>query len=350
MACPHPLKGWIGQTGGITFDKKKSPTRVAMQVNCGQCWSCRLQRSRHWAIRLVKEASYWPEEQRMFLTLTYNQQNLPDHGNLKVQDFQKFMKDLRYHFSTKKGNEKRQHKKIKYFHCGEYGQACRTCGQSLPYHQESKSGLKYNDCNKFDKGLGRPHYHAIIFGITFNDMEEFKKTSSGELIYKSKTLDKLWSKGFCSIGNVTFESCAYVARYIMKKVTGTNADQHYQRQTVDMETGEINLNPVNPEYITMSRNPAIAKEYFQDNMLDITKNDAVILSRQGKAYLNQPPRYFMKLLEREKPEKYDDIKNKRLRAQKLNKQTEQNLIISEKIKKIKTKTLTRLFEDYHNVN
>ena len=81
MPCSSSLKGWVGVGGGIVFNKNKSPTRIKMEVPCGQCWSCRLARSREWATRLIKEATNLPEEQRTFITLTYNNENLPKDGS-----------------------------------------------------------------------------------------------------------------------------------------------------------------------------------------------------------------------------------------------------------------------------
>ena len=353
MPCSSSLKGWVGVGGGIVFNKNKSPTKIKMEVPCGQCWSCRLARSREWATRLIKEATNWPEEQRTFITLTYNNENLPEDGSLHVEDFQNFMKALRYHFSILKSDGTRRNPKLKYFHCGEYGETCKTCNTSYIMHKESKSGKKYTGCNNFIKGLGRPHYHAILFGVTFEDMEEFKRTKSGELIYKSNTLDKIWDKGYCSIGQVTFESCAYVARYIMKKVTGEQSEQHYQKPTgIDTETGEVITTPVKPEYITMSRNPAIAKEWANKYLTDIAKNDSVLLERKGKAFETQPPRYFLKLLEKEDPIKYELLKSQRRikKAQNKSDNTDERSLIKERLKQIQTKNLTRNFEDYENEN
>ena len=350
MGCSSMLKGYVGYGGGIVFSKAKSPTQIPMEVPCGQCWSCRLARSREWATRLVKESTNWPEQQRTFITLTYNNENLPEDGSLQVEDYQDFMKALRYHFS-KETKTKRIYPKIKYFHCGEYGETCKTCNTSYIMHKQSKSGKKYTGCNNFIKGLGRPHYHAILFGVTFDDLEEYKKTKSGELIYKSETLNKIWGKGFCSVGQVTFESCAYVARYIMKKITGENAELHYQKPTgINKETGEVITTPVKPEYITMSRNPAIAKEWAEKYLTDIGKNDSILLQRKGKAFETQPPRYFLKLLEKEDPIKYEILKAKRRIKKQQNREenTDERSLIKERLKQIQTKNLTREFEDYEN--
>lgn len=75
--------------------------------------------------------------------------------------------------------------------------------------------------------LGRPHYHACLFGVDFDDRVVLRRGESGEMLYSSETLEALWGLGYTSVGEVTFESAAYVARYVMKKVTGELAEVHY---------------------------------------------------------------------------------------------------------------------------
>ena len=36
-------------------------------------------------------------------------------------------------------------------------------------------------------------------------------------LYNSTTLEKIWKKGFVGICEMTWETCAYTARYMMKK-------------------------------------------------------------------------------------------------------------------------------------
>lgn len=305
-----------------------------MEVPCGQCWSCRLSRSREWATRLVKEAMYWKEEERSFITLTYAPEYLPHDHSVNVKDFQKFMKRLRKHFN---------YPRLKYFHCGEYGTECKNCGKSKPVCERS-------ECNNFQAQLGRPHYHAILYGVKWDDLTEFKRTKAGELIYRSATLENLWKKGHCSIGNLTFESCAYVARYVMKKINGQQAENHYKKiLDVNSQTGEIYSVDLTPEYITMSRNPAIAKEYFEDYMKEIVATDSLLLQRKGKAYPVRPPRYFSKRLEKKDPTALEHIKTERLRKrQRLKKEfTEERALIKETIKKLKMSEITRDYEDFH---
>jgi hypothetical protein len=231
MPCTNPLSGFLGKNGKIVFSNENKNCVIPLQpmeVSCGQCTSCRLQRSKEWAIRLVKEARDWPSNECLFLTLTYNDENLPKDGSVHKEHFQKFIKDIRYYVAIKKYDVLRkkyhvQHKKIKYFHCGEYGLECSTCGKSKHMHDIRKA------CDNYAEQLGRPHYHCILYGVSFKDMELHSVTKAGSKIYKSKQLDDIWGRGFCSIGEVTFESCAYTARYIMKKINGQLQESHYKK-------------------------------------------------------------------------------------------------------------------------
>ena len=192
----------------------------SLELPCGQCIGCRLERSRQWAMRCVHEASM--HDDNCFITLTYNPENLPPDCGLIKSDFQKFMKRYRRAFPGKE---------IRFYHCGEYG-----------------------DANN------RPHYHAVIFGHNFDDWMYLFDSPSGEPIYTSPTLERIWGHGFVTVGSVTFESAAYVARYVMKKINGPLKEKidektdlkHYER--VNAFTGEII--EVMPEYSTMSRRPS----------------------------------------------------------------------------------------------
>jgi hypothetical protein len=239
------------------------------ELPCGRCVGCRLEKSRQWAMRCIHEKSL--HEDSCFITLTYNQESLlsrPNPYSLNVEDFQKFMKRLRKKFSKKT---------IRFFHCGEYGD-------------------KY----------GRPHYHAIIFGLDFEDKQLYQVTSQGHRLYTSKILESLWPYGFCPIGEVTFESTAYVARYIMKKRTGDDADEHYM--FVDPDTGETYQRK--PEYITMSRRPGIGKDWFEQFADDVYPKDYITLN--GKKM--RPPKFYDRCLEQSRPYEFDEVKERRKEA------------------------------------
>lgn len=264
MPCYFPLQAFrarhMTKNGkrAITFDVRESDSSEILFLPCSRCIGCRLERSRQWALRCMLEAS--EHIRNCFITLTFNDENLPKDNSLDVRYFQNFMKKLR----KKYGNG------IRFFHCGEYGD-------------------KY----------GRPHYHAILFNHDFDDKVLWK--NSGQFpLYRSSALEKLWPYGYSSIGNVTFESAAYVARYVMKKVTGDGAWTHY----LDVETGVIKK----PEYTTMSRKPGIASNWFSRFSSDVYPHDFMFL--RGRKM--KPPKYFDRMFESKFPDLFEELKAKRL--------------------------------------
>lgn len=286
MPCSHPLTGWrsrqVEASGKrkIVFNRANGYVDQEVQVPCGQCLNCRLERSRQWAIRCVHEAEMHSEN--CFITLTYGPEHLPADGGLVKEHFQNFMKRLRNHVY-----EEQNGRRIRYYHCGEYGSVRDRQGNVI-------KGM-----------LGRPHYHALIFGYQFKDLEFFKE-KKGVKLYTSDVLSELWGKGFVTVGYVTFESAAYVARYVIKKINGEMAEgdegnNHYAKPDVD---GVLHL--VQPEYTTMSRRPGIGKSWFKEFKEDLKKDFITIRGRKVK-----PPKYYDQLFEIEEIEHYLATKSAR---------------------------------------
>ncbi|WNK15076.1 MAG: replication initiator protein [Microvirus sp.] len=244
MPCYHPLTGYQSADGQVHFVERSGPDHVrTLSLPCGRCIGCRLERTRQWAVRCMHEAKV--HDQNCFVTLTYDDAHLPG-PSLVYADFQRFMKRLRKAMG-----------RTRFFMCGEYGPE-----------------------------LGRPHFHAILFGINFADRKPWKKTDSGGLLYRSSLLEKLWPFGFSTIGAVTFESAAYVAGYCSKKITGDLADVHYKR--LDPDTGE--LVQLEPEFGHMSLKPGIGAGWIDKWSADVYPRDQVIVrGRPAK-----PPRFYDK--------------------------------------------------------
>lgn len=262
MTCFTPLRAYRTADRSIVFYIKKGLNIVeALNLPCGQCIGCRLERSRQWAIRCVHEASLY--EKNCFITLTYRDADLPQDMSLNVRHFQLFMKRLRKKYGSK----------IRFYHCGEYGSQ-----------------------------FGRPHYHACLFNFDFPD-KELWTIRDGTRLYVSESLNDLWCKGFCSVGEVTFESAAYVARYIMKKINGDAAAEHYQY--ICPITGEIYSRK--PEYTTMSRKPGIAMDWFEKYKSDVYPSDIVVM--RGKKM--RPPKFYDSKYELHDPVGFEEIKYKR---------------------------------------
>lgn len=250
----------------MVFNKAKGFADLPLTVACGQCIGCRLSRSKQWAVRCYHEASL--HELNCFITLTYSDEHMPVDHSVDVATFQKFMKRLR----------KKYGQGIRYFHCGEYGSTTH-----------------------------RPHYHALLFNFDFPDKELFQE-KSGYQLYISKDLGKLWPFGFSTIGALTFESAAYCARYVMKKVTGKPAEDYYKY--TDPVTGE--LLDRHPEYVTMSLKPGIGYTWYRQYKSDLWPDDFVVVN--GKKM--KIPRYYDNILEKDNICEHEIMKGNRVKEAK----------------------------------
>jgi hypothetical protein len=270
MKCLHPINAYrsITKTAlgkrAVVFKPQQGYSDMPITIPCGQCIACRLEYSRRWAVRIMHEAQM--HDNNTFITLTYNNENLPKNQTLVLDDVQKFYKRLR---------KKIQPTKIRYFNCGEYGE-------------------------KF----GRPHYHSIIFGYDFPDKTILKKLPTGHIIYDSALLKNTWTHGNVAVGSVTFESSAYVARYILKKITGDKAIDYYY--DIDYDTGEL-LSERRPEFVNMSRRSGIGKTWYDKYKDDVYPHDKIHM----RGSVMMPPPFYDKILEKENPELYREIKIKR---------------------------------------
>jgi hypothetical protein len=250
MACYRPLRAYApasGRDADGKLDISWRPMRgyEPISLPCGQCIGCRLERSRQWAMRCVHEAQMY--DRNCFVTLTYDDEHLPPDGSLNKRDITLFLKRLR----------KRYGAGIRYYQCGEYGEL-----------------------------LARPHHHAILFNHDFDD-KYLWSVRDGVRLYRSESLEHLWPYGYSTIGDVTFESAAYVARYVTKKITGKREGEHYR--------GKM------PEFATMSRRPGIGRAWLERYKDDVYSYDYVVLRNALKL---RPPRYYDKI--------YDEIDRERM--------------------------------------
>lgn len=303
MGCFRPITGYRG-SNGMVFKRSES-TGIPLTVSCGTCIGCKLDRSKQWAVRCMHEVQTTEAAGRpsCFITLTYAPEHLPPNGELRKQDFQKFMKKVR-----------KKHK-CRYYHCGEYGE-----------------------------NTGRPHYHAIIFGWDFKPWTKVGVSPAGYDYFQSDELTALWKKGLVSVGNVTFESAAYVARYIMKKQYGNNKSPNHA--VVDTETGE--LLPLQEEYTTMSLKPAIGLDWLKKYHKDVYSQDFCVINSPKGVKKIKPPRYYDKVVFEHDPELGERIKLQRKKAARVRKSesTPERLATREKVLQIKANKLHRSHDAY----
>lgn len=304
MSCKKPLKAYSRKIDGKNkivfansfeapfsdFDGHLHGTKL--EIPCGQCIGCRLDYSREWATRCVLEASAY--QHNYFVTLTYNDLHLPISRFANVDEYtgelfldtsyslvpkhlQDFMKRLRENFSYEFG-----HVGVRFYGCGEYG---------------SKNQ--------------RPHYHLILFNCPIPDLIPVGTNFQGDVYYQSDFVEKAWSEldkvsgirspfGFVTIAEVNFNTCAYVARYMLKKHKGKDSCYYEENHIV-------------PEFSRMSRKPGIAREYFDNNMNQIYKYDQIIITGgDGIAKRVRPPRYYDYLYDIFSPEDLERVKEARL--------------------------------------
>lgn len=300
MGCYHPQKMvWDGtltnkgkrhyifnkyheiEPEKINFTQNGKPFYAeTIEVPCGKCIGCRLETSRQWANRCMLEAK--DHEENQFITLTYDQENVPkakgvinfETGEigevltLVPKDLQHFIKRLRRYYEYNYNL-----KDIRFYACGEYG---------------SKTE--------------RPHYHVIAFNLPLNDKKLLCIDKKGTRLYRSEIIEKLWTKGISSVADVTWESCAYVARYIMKKVKGKQAVELFK------DTGR------EPEFTRMSRRPGIGRNYFDQNKEKIYECDEIWMKNKKGVFKIKPARYYDKIFDLENPELMEAIKKSRRKA------------------------------------
>lgn len=294
MACFFPnkvLKYPDGRTGFLGADKvhwsefdgsslkkhhllpgKYDGGRI-VSVPCGKCDGCRLDQSRMWASRCVMESLTYSRERSWFITLTYDDADLGfcrdcDVGlpfnSLYPRHVTLFLKRLRERWRDKYSEDN-----IRYFYCGEYGD------QSL-----------------------RPHYHLLLFNFGLYDLRVHSKNYRGDLLYISDELSSVWSHGHVMIGELSYETCAYTARYVLKK---------RKQKEVNYENSSVVA-----EFTRMSRNPGIGVPFLQDHIHEILEDGRIYIPGSDREAVSVGlPRLFLDYIEKVFPQEFANLSAKR---------------------------------------
>lgn len=344
MPCYHPMDAFgipNSETGKmkIVFPKvgQKEPPQEYLEsqgiqklkIPCGNCLGCRLEYSRQWAVRCFFEAKQWTHN--YFVTLTYDPEFVPLVPHYKVNEetgevteesmvmtlvpdhLKNFIKRLRRNFEYEYG-----HTGVRFFACGEYG----------PLN-------------------ARPHYHLILFNCPLDDLKK-ERCSDGYVYYRSKFIEKAWSCktaegdrrpfGYVSVTDFSFETAAYVARYMLKKHKGKDSSYYEE-------------NGLYPEFTRCSRRPGLAYQYFQMHKDEIYSYDQVVITNgRGTPLKCHPPKYYDRLFDIDNPDEMAIIKDKRkdVADRSMQKQLavtdiseQQYLLVKENNKKLSVKNLKR---------
>lgn len=159
---------------------------------CGQCKCCRINRTRQKTARQILES--YAHEENCFVTLTYNDEHCPKDFNLNPAEMKLWMYRIR---------KALQPVRVRFCLVGEYG------------HAGSR--------------LINPHYHANLFGV--GPLTPVRKTYFAQLVQES------WPFGFTMCEEFTPQRAAYVAGYIVKKLTDrlnpmmANMEPEFSRQS-----------------------------------------------------------------------------------------------------------------------
>lgn len=197
MQCTNPVR--------ITKNLSRVEYPDGLEVPCGKCLACRIKKRSEWSARMLHELE--AHKDAIFITLTYDDFNIPAHKSLLKTDLQQFFKRLRISLDRYNLYQQMDHylrydqmkHKIRYFACGEYGDPSKVIyHNNIPYVTEGD----------------RPHYHAIIFNMSLYP-------------HHKQLIIKAWNQGIVHFGLAEPDSINYVAQYIDKKFTGDLADTEY---------------------------------------------------------------------------------------------------------------------------
>lgn len=250
LTCYRPLRAFRSDSGQVVLGgSAQKLNEDDLALPCGRCIGCREMRSKEWAVRCTHEIQMHTESS--FVTLTYNDSELPDDYSVSKDELLSFVKKLRQAYARLDG------RKLRYFGCGEYG------------------------------SLGRPHYHLLLFGTDFSHDRYVDRVENGNHLARSPLLETTWGKGHVHIGEANFKTAAYIARYTLKKV-GSSDDDYICHHPV---TGEVLRQA--PEFLSMSRRPGIGHSWFHKYASDLYPNDHVNVKGRKHAI----PRYYSKLLD-----------------------------------------------------
>lgn len=260
--------------------KKFSPNYKKTVISCRKCIGCRLDYSRDWANRGYLESK--KSKNNYFVTLTYDDEHLPMDeeittskgitytrtddwkGNLRPSDLTKFIHDIRQYY----------------------------------YRERGKTGIKYLACGEYGTKNQRPHYHIIFFDCPFESKDFYNaRLIEHEYYWQNKIIEKYWTKGISNVSEASWNTIAYVARYVTKKAYGDQAEDERAAK------GQI------AEFIRVSK--GIGKDYWDKNKEKILQTDSITIKNGKGVHQCKPPKYFTRLLKKENEELYKTVRVKR---------------------------------------
>lgn len=238
----------------------------AQMIPCGQCLQCRIQYAAAWAARCECESKN--HKHSYFVTCTYDDDHVPVHNMIEDSHYKGIVNPLAYI----EGQTVERLTLCKKDH-QDYMKRQRIAAQRKGLMEDN---FKFFMCGEYGDRFGRPHHHYILFGMEIPDLV-YKYSKRGYDHYTSEWIEKTWGQGRVDIGAVSYLSCQYVARYVVKKRKGHGAKEYYKEAGIE------------PEFVQMSLKPGIGLEYWEANRDKIYSQDKIYLD-SGRTV--KPPRYF----------------------------------------------------------
>lgn len=258
-----------------------------MLIPCGQCIGCRLEYSRQWAIRCMNEAKMW--KNNYFVTLTYRDEHLPCADNILVNES---TGEVVLDEITGEVKVIESHPLVP----DDLTKFIKLLRRELEYHY-NWTGVRFYACGEYGSKYQRPHYHIILFNMPELDLDIYSKRNNF-IIFTSNFIDKVWKKGYNTVAEVNFDTCAYVSRYMLKKHKGKDFEFYSDNGLV-------------PEFTRCSRRGGIGQKYFEDNWQRIYAHDEDVLSTPSGVRYIKPPKYYDKLFDIDHAEYLSYLKQKR---------------------------------------
>ena len=177
MSCVHPLL------------LKNPRNKLPIQVACGQCMNCRIQRSLSLSFlaNLEIQKNYALGRSSSFVTLTYDDAHLPFYETPDGLEPGLCKKDLQNFFKR-----------------------FRECLRKLGYFENT---YKIVSCGELGDKFNRPHYHFVAIGLN-------------EILVDYAT-SRSWKFGLTDVGVLFAAGLNYVCKYMTKSPRGKLADELY---------------------------------------------------------------------------------------------------------------------------
>lgn len=195
----------LAEEYGFDFSSESCIRQPFDRYPCRKCIPCLIARQKAWVSRLVEELRN--HDQNCFVTLTYNDENLPadENGELcfNKQHLIKLNRDIRKRYQDGRFRN-------------PYHEQIAGSPEFLELPKDAK--YKYYITSEYgpsESGTHRPHYHAVFYGVQVS-------VYTFELLLRS-----LWPYGFVSVFPAEDGAAGYISKYL---VTDGVGKQSYQSE------------------------------------------------------------------------------------------------------------------------